>query len=118
MLLFHSASVEEGDAFFSRAWPEARVVADPDQRVYAGFGLRDGSWWQLLGPRVWLAALRAVAKRHFVGRPRGNVRSMPWVFLVRRDEVIWQHGPRHAGDHPDHEVIAMAAQHLRAAASA
>jgi hypothetical protein len=31
----------------------------------------------------------------------GDAWTMPALFLMRGDTILWRHGFRHAGDHPD-----------------
>ncbi|MEM9490289.1 MAG: hypothetical protein AAGC55_14180 [Myxococcota bacterium] len=106
ILFFHQGSLEDGEAFFSRVWPEARAVADSGLIFYRAFEIDQGSLRQLLGVRSLACSLRALAKGHTQGKAVGDLRIMPGLFAVRRsgDEipaVIWRHHFRHAGDHPN-----------------
>ena len=96
----------ENKAFFGRLWPEARVVSDPKKVLYAAFGLERGSVWQLLGPSVWSAGLRAAMKGNFVGLPVGDPFQMPGLFLLQGERVTWGHEFGHAGDAPDFRRLA------------
>ena len=104
-LFFVQGNPDEARSFFGRFWPEARAVSDPEHFFFDAFGARRGSWWQLLGPRVWVAALRALFKGNSIGRPVGDPRRMPALVLVRDEKVVWQHEFRHAGDLPDSPAI-------------
>ena len=104
------ADVEAGRGFFAEHWPEARAVADPDHALYSAFGLRRGTLGQLLGPAVWKAGWRALRRGHGVGRPVGDVRLMPGLFLIARGAVVWSHDFDHAGDQPDWDAVRTAAE--------
>ena len=76
-------------------------IHDTDQSLYRAFGLGAGSWWQLAGPRVWWRSVQAtLVGGHEVGRPAGDIRQMPGMFLLNRCEVV--RGFRHssASDRP------------------
>jgi hypothetical protein len=100
-LFVYQGGVTEGVAFFGRYWPEARAVADAHRRLYAAFGIGPGGAREMFGPGVWLAGARAVLKGNVVGMPVGNPWTMPGLFLVKGDAILWRHRFRHAGDHPD-----------------
>jgi hypothetical protein len=101
VLLVSLASVEANRAFFASRWPDARVVADPQKRVFAAFGRRRGSFRQLFGLRVLARAVGALLRGHGVGRPQGDPAVMPGVFVVRGEAVLWAHPTRNVADHPD-----------------
>ena len=100
-MFIHRASVEAANEFFTDRAPDAIAIADPDGKLFAAFDLQRGSLWQLFGPSVWWRGLRATLRGHLVGRARGNVWQMPGAFLLRGQDVVWQHYAKHAGDHPD-----------------
>jgi hypothetical protein len=87
--------------FFGRYWQEARAIADGPKRLYVAFGVGQGGAAAMFGPGVWLAGFRAALKGNLAGKPIGDVWTMPALFLVRDDTILWRHGFRHAGDHPD-----------------
>ena len=75
-----------------RVWPDVPAISDPERALYLGFGLQRASLWSLLRPRAVLHGLRALAKGHGVGRPRGgDVMQMPGVFLVKDEDIVWEH---------------------------
>jgi hypothetical protein len=99
------AAPDEGAAFFSSRWKEARAVSDPEKVFYKGFGLQRGSPLEILGPSVVACSLRAAAKGHGLGVPVGDPLQMPGLFYVADDRILWQHDFAHAGDHPDFEKL-------------
>jgi hypothetical protein len=88
-------------AFFGRYWQEARAIADGPKRLYAAFGVGQGGAAEMFGPGVWVAGFRAALKGNVAGRSVGDPWTMPALFLVRGETILWHHGFRHAGDHPD-----------------
>jgi hypothetical protein len=100
-LFVHPATVAEGEAFFRKAAPESRAVADPDARLYEGFGLVRGGVGSLLNASVIACGIRALVAGHGGGRIQGDPWRMPGFFLIRDGAIAWEHRARHAADHPD-----------------
>lgn len=101
VIFFFQASTTEGRGFLRRYWPSVAAVSDPERRFYAAFGIDKGSFLQTLGPKVFRARRRALAKGHEQG-PRGDdIWRMPGVFLVKNEAVVWAHEFGHAGEAPD-----------------
>jgi hypothetical protein len=109
VLFFFQGSPTEGRAFLRRYWPEARAVADADHAFYEDFGVERGGLLDVLGPRALLATRRAKAKGHEFGERSGDVWRMPGLFLVRDEQVLWQHQFSHQADHPRFAAIPMLA---------
>ena len=101
-------SVEPTRAFLDGFDPEARAIADPDQVLYAAFGLARGRGTQLVSPAVLAAGLRAVLKGNGLGLPVGDVVQLSGEFLVRDGRIAWAHRARHTGDHPSLDDVARA----------
>jgi hypothetical protein len=101
VLFVYSASVEDGQAFFANAWPEARAIADPDRVLYEGFGVKQAKWSQMMSPGVIACGLRAASKGHVQGRTVGDSWQLPGAFLVQGERILWKHDYAHAGDAPD-----------------
>lgn len=76
-------------------------LSDPARRSYRAFGLRRGSWAEVMGPAPAIAYLRAASRGHFTGRPVDDVYQLGGIFLVDTDgTVAYARYPRHAGDQP------------------
>ena len=101
--------------FFDSHWPEARAVSDEQRRFYTAFSLVLWGWMQLIHPAIWWRGVKAFIKGYFTGRPHGDVRQMPGMYLVRDGRVLWRHESRHSADRPDYRLLA---QDLRAALTA
>lgn len=93
--------VDDGQAFFSRAWPEARAIADKGHSLYTAFGVTQGSWSQMFGVGVVMCGLRATSKGNVQGRTVGDPWQMPGAFVVQGEHVLWQHDFAHVGDQPE-----------------
>ncbi|MCR9244637.1 MAG: DUF6435 family protein [bacterium] len=116
----HRAGTETAEKFFAARAPAARVIEDPEGKLFAGFGLGTGSFLQLFGLRVFLRAFAAMARGNFVGKPTSHATQMPGAFVVRAGEVLFSHRAKHTGDHPDlaaiHRAIAPNAPAVETAA--
>ncbi len=105
VVVISPADVEPTGQFHRQFRLPFDLLADPELRGYRAFGLGAGSWWQIAGPAVWWAGLKAVL-RGGLGRPQGNVRQMPGTFVVDTQGVLrWAHRPRNQAQMPDHEQI-------------
>lgn len=113
VVLVHPGGVDDGDALLGRLWPTARAVADPDAALYRAFGVARGGLGEMFGPRSCAAALRAVARGNGVGRPSGDVWTMPTLVMLAGGQVVWEHRGEHAGDHPDLRAVARRAREPR-----
>ena len=82
-------------------------LADAEQAVYRAYGLPRGTAWQIAGPKVWLPAIRAIA-RGGVGRPVGDIRQMPGLFVIDTSGILrLAHYPTNQTDRAKHaEVLA------------
>ncbi len=99
------AEAEPTARFHQRMELPFDLLADPELKGYRAFGLGAGSWWQIAGPAVWWAGLKAVF-RGGLGRPQGNLRQMPGTFVVDTQGTLrWAHRPRHQAQMPDHDQI-------------
>jgi hypothetical protein len=110
VLFFYQGTPTEGRAFLRRYWPAARAVADDDHSFYEDFGVERGRLLEVLGPRALLSTRRAKAKGHEFGERTGDAWRMPGLFLVRGEDVLWQHEFSHQADHPVFEDIPQLAQ--------
>ncbi|TGK04744.1 AhpC/TSA family protein [Leptospira semungkisensis] len=101
ILFIYPDTPREGEEFFTRFWPEASAISDPNATLYEGLKIAEGNLIELAGPEVWVSALRALAKGNFYGAQGRNILRMPGAFLVLKDRILWSHTYRHIGDEPD-----------------
>ena len=105
VLFFGQGDVKETQEFFNGFWPEARAVSDKEHFFYQAFGLKQASLSTMLTPAAWMRTVETTLKGNFVGKFVGDIWMMPGVFLVKKEDIIWQHDFKHAGDHPDFTKI-------------
>ena len=79
---------------------------DPVCSLYDTFGLRMGSFNQLLGPRVWWRGFCAWLSGHKQGSFDGNIFRMPGTFLMHNGELVRAYRHRSASDRPDYVRMA------------
>lgn len=79
---------------------------DPSCSLYDTFGLKMGSFNQLLGPQVWWRGLTAWMSGHKSGSFDGNVFRMPGTFLMHNGELVRAYRHRTACDRPDYVRMA------------
>lgn len=80
--------------------------SDPDQSLYAAFGLQRGGPLQLFGPRVWWRGLIATLRGHRVGKLVGDGFQMPGAFLVENGMIKDAYRHATAADRPDYYSLA------------
>jgi len=110
IIFFYQGTAAEGEAFFDNIWPEARAIDDVPKVYYDALGIERGGMKAMFGPEVWACGVRAAMKGNFIGWKTGDPWTMPGMFLVDGDRIIWQHDFRHAGDHPDLTQIPQVAE--------
>jgi hypothetical protein len=110
----HQGSEEEGRAFLADFGLGHIVqVSDPGRRLYRAFHLRRGGLREILAPPVMLRSAGSVLAGNGFGRPVGDARQMPGVFVVHRGAVVEEFRHRTIADRPDYAAMAR-----RAAATA
>lgn len=106
LVLVHMATQDEASAFASKyGLADASLIADPEKKLYAAFGLKRGTLGQLFGPKVWLRGIVATFKGHMVGKLVGDGFQMPGVFLVQDGRIVKAFRHETAGDRPDYDAL-------------
>lgn len=76
-------------------------ICDTDQRLYQAFGLKKGTFRQLMGLKVWFRGLWAgLVKGHGLGMPKADSTQMPGVFMLDRGILVHAFRHRSAADRP------------------
>lgn len=92
----------EGARFCGARAPSITCVCDPAKASYAAYGLRQGSFMEVMGPEAIAAGMRATLQGHVQGRTAGDPAMMPGTFAISQDGLIQAtHYARHSGDQPD-----------------
>jgi hypothetical protein len=82
------------------------IIADPEGRLYAAYGLKRMSLLGFLSPNLAAKTASTLARGHGLGAPTGDVRQLPGVVAVDpRGQVIYRHEARDPADHPAPEAI-------------
>ncbi len=76
-------------------------IADPHSRLYRAFGLGNGGFLELFGPRVWWFGMISVFKGCGAGYLAGNALQMPGAFLFHQGKITAAQRARSASDLPD-----------------
>lgn len=105
--LVHMSGDAEAAAFFSTyGLDDVDRVSDPRRWLYWHLGLRRGTVWQLMGPKVWWRGFVAgVLRGHGVGKLAGDAFQMPGVFLIHHGAVIRSAVHKTAADRPDYRAL-------------
>ncbi len=100
LVFIHPNTLEEGETFFARYYPEVPHVADPQLRLYQAFRVRRASWSGLLSPanltRFWTLFRRG----HRNDRPTTDPLVLHASFLFYQNNLIWTHYARSLGEVP------------------
>ena len=81
-------------------------ISDPEQRLYRAFGLKEGTLWQLFGPKVlWRALGEGVLRRHGIAWAAADSAQMPGLFLLDGSELVRRFRHRSAADRPNYQSL-------------
>jgi peroxiredoxin len=106
VVLVGMGSPEQSAAFTKKTEIPCPMIADPGRRLYQAFGLKMVSSLQLLAPSVAFKAISAMAEGHTVGKPIGDIRQLPGVFIIdTRGRIVFSHVAKDPADHPEAETI-------------
>lgn len=99
MVVVH-APAERTARFWERLALPFVAACSADGAAHRAFGLRRGRLAEILGPRLWAPALRALLKGRGAGLPQGDVFVLPGAFVCERDgRLSWVRYGAHAADH-------------------
>jgi len=103
----HLGTEEKAKAFFAYyKLDDVPRFSDPDARLYEAFGLVRAELRQYLNFESLYRTLTAWSKGHFVGRPVGDVKRMPGVFLIHNSEIRKAFRHDLVSDRPDYLALA------------
>ncbi|MCS6909529.1 MAG: redoxin domain-containing protein [Anaerolineales bacterium] len=82
--------------------PSIACYANKTKEAYKAFGLDRGNLLQLMGPQVFAAGARAIARGYTQREITGDALMLGGVFVIDQEGIIrYAHYDAHAGDHPD-----------------
>lgn len=102
----HMGQKEPTELLEKHGLSDLHSFRDPSCSLYDTFGLKMGSFNQLLGPQVWWRGLCARLSGHKAGASDGNVFRMPGTFLMHNGELVRAYRHRNACDRPDYVRMA------------
>ncbi len=108
IVLVFQGTAKQGDALLTKLWPDAPLIADPDQTFWKALDVQRAPFRELFGLKVWMAGLRSFLRGHFIGKPVGDPLLAPAAFLVHGGKVQWRFTPEHAGDLAGEEELTAA----------
>jgi len=101
IVLLHNADEAAGDAFLKKhGWGDVLRVSDPECRLYAGLGLRKGTFLEVFGLQTIVRGIRALVKGNGVGKLEGDALQMPGMFLIYEGSITKAFRHRYAGELP------------------
>lgn len=97
------ASVKEGLAGIKMPFT---IVCDPEEKVFALYGVAPGNLFGYLAPSVIIKAMKASRADFKHGKKEGKEMQLPAVFIINRDgKIAYAHYGKNIGDVPDNKVI-------------
>jgi peroxiredoxin len=82
------------------------MIADPQQALYRQFHLKRMSPLGALSPAIAIKGMAAVARGSGIGRPVGDIRQLPGVFIIDTGgRIVFSHHPTGPADHADPDTI-------------
>jgi peroxiredoxin len=106
VVLVGLGSVAETAAFKQRFAAPFTMIADPEKRLFKAFGLKQASTGSLLSAKMAFKGLQAMAKGHTIGKPQGDVRQLPGVFIIDpAGQLCYSHYAASPADHPQPEAL-------------
>ncbi len=92
---------ETAARFKTRYAPNVRLVVDRRKETYRAFGLRRGSAGDVVGPKVWLPGVKALATGQVVRKPRQDPYQLGGAAVVDASgEIRYAYRAATSADHP------------------
>lgn len=103
-----AASVKEN---FTKLKVPFTIVCDPEEKVFALYGVAPGNLFGYLAPSVIMKARKASRAGFKHGKKEGKEMQLPAVFVVNSDgKIAYTYYGKNIGDVPDNKTIIDAAQ--------
>lgn len=100
---------EAAARFTARYAPNIRLIVDRKKETYRAFGLRRGSVGDVVGPKVWLPGVKALATGQVVRKPRQDPYQLGGAAVVDTSgEIRYAYRAATSADHPSiDELVAV-----------
>jgi alkyl hydroperoxide reductase subunit AhpC len=69
-------------------WP---LLSDPDQKLYAAYGMVRGNWWSIYGLPSIIKYLSLIARGRFPGKPGKDWRQLGGDILIDPEGIVRVH---------------------------
>jgi len=93
----------EAEMFFARyRLHDVPRISDPQQDLYQRFGLKRGTFSQVMGLGVWWPGLKSLLSGHVPGKPVGDVFQLPGAFLLHGGKIVRSFKSQNSAEHPDY----------------
>jgi peroxiredoxin len=108
IILIHMSPEDYALTFFAKyGLANLARVSDPHRRLYRAFGLGQGSFLALFGPKViWRGMIASIIGRHGLGPLMGDGFQMPGAFLLYHGEVLRSYQHVSVADRPNYVELA------------
>ncbi len=114
VVLVGLGTVEETADFRAKFDMPFEMIADPGKRLYRAFGLKQASTGKLLSPGMAVKGVAAILRGHGVGKPQGDVRQLPGVFIIDTGgKLRYRYYAEGPADHPAPEELIAVLQSIR-----
>ncbi len=102
LVLVGMGTVAESAEFSRQQALPFPLIADPEGRLYSDFGLQQASFARLLSPKLLVKAVSALVQGSGVGKPVGDIRQLPGVFIIDTEgTIVFRHVSADPADHPE-----------------
>ena len=106
VVLVGLGNIAETAAFKERFEVPFNMIADPEKRLFEAFRLKHASVGALFSAKMVVKGMTAMAKGHTIGKPQGDVRQLPGVFIIDTDgRIRFSHYADSPSDHPQPEAL-------------
>jgi peroxiredoxin len=99
LVMVSMADVTATASFRDKMESPQAYISDPNKGLYEQFGLKKGTFGQVMGSGTISRGLRALARGHGLGKPVGDPLMLAGTFLINRSgEVVYSHFAASASD--------------------
>lgn len=89
-----------------RKAPSILCLTHKNTKFHRQYGLEQATVGQMLSPKMYTSAVRAIVRGNMQGESTGNTRMMPGTFIVDKMGIIqYAYYSQHMGDHPNIDTL-------------
>jgi peroxiredoxin len=106
VIVFVESADDSVAEFARRGDVKFRLVADPEKRIYAQYGIERGRLAAFFAPGALVSSLKATVRGHLHGRCEGSELQLPGDFIVDENgKIVFAHRGRHIGDNTSLDTL-------------